>query len=124
MASSLFLLILPASVILSQNLVTPILIQYLKSISTPTTVQQNLQTAKFSVDIFLAFEIVIFIVMMVVYPMLSWWAPYKKDGYRSLVAEFKFIKKVVVAAFSVIIVLTILQIINQIVYPFGVSNPS
>lgn len=95
----------------------------MKSISTPVTVQHNLEMANLSVNIFSAFEIAVFVMIIVVYPMLSWWTLYRKDGYRSLVTEFNITKRIVVATFFVIIAMTIIQVINNIVYPLIVSNP-
>jgi hypothetical protein len=55
--------------------------------------------------------------------MLSWWTLYRKDEYRSLVTEFNITKKIVVAAFFIIIALSIIKVINNIVFPIIVSNP-
>jgi hypothetical protein len=104
-------------------LVVSVIIEYFKSISTVATVQQNLEAAKLSVNIFSGFQIAALIMTMAIYPMLSWWSFYRKDGYRGLVAEFKFIKKVLMSSFFVTVALTILQIINQIVSPLGEFNP-
>lgn len=79
--------------------------------------------ARLSVNILSAFEVVVFIIMFVVYPLLSWWTLYKKDDYRSLVAEFKFVKKVATTTFFILVALSIVQAVNHIINPLGVSNP-
>ena len=73
------LILLPTLVVISHFLVTSVIIQYFKSISTPTTVQQNLQYAKLTVDIFSIFEVIVFVVMIIVYPPYP--APYSAEKY-------------------------------------------
>ena len=73
------LILLPSLVVISHFLVTSVIIQYFKSISTPSNVQQNLQYAKLAVDIFSIFEVIVFVVMIIVYPPYP--APYSAEKY-------------------------------------------
>ena len=73
------LILLPTLVVISHFLVTSVIIQYYKNISTPSTVQQNLQYAKLAVDIFSIFEVIVFVVMIIVIPPYP--APYSAEKY-------------------------------------------
>ena len=73
------LILLPTLVVISHFLVTSVILQYYRSISTPSTVQQNLQYAKLAVDTFSIFEVIVFVVMIIVYPPYP--APYSAEKY-------------------------------------------
>ncbi|HEY7777680.1 MAG TPA: hypothetical protein VIA09_03990, partial [Nitrososphaeraceae archaeon] len=62
------LIVLPSTVIISHYFLTQVVINYFKDISTVETVNQNLEYAKLSVNLFSAFQIIVFVVMVLVYP--------------------------------------------------------
>ena len=101
------LILLPSLVVILHFLVTSVIIQYYKSISTPSTVQQNLQYAKLAVDIFSIFEVIVFVVMIIVYPPYP--APYSAEkyfmerGYEAAVSEFNFVTKILYVAVPLLI---------------------
>ena len=104
------LILLPSLVVISHFLVTSVIIQYYKSISTPSTVQENLQYAKLAVDIFSIFEVIVFVVMIIVYPPYP--APYSAEkyfmerGYETAVSEFNFVRKILYVAVPLLIFFT------------------
>jgi len=110
------LILLPSLVVISHFLVTSVIIQYFKSISTPSSVQQNLQYAKLAVDIFSIFEVIVFVVMIIVYPPYP--APYSAEkyfmerGYEAAVSEFNFVRKILYVAVPLLIFFTIITFLQ------------
>ena len=99
-------------------LVTSVIIQYYKSISTPSSVQQNLQYAKLAVDIFSIFEVIVFVVMIIVYPPYP--APYSAEkyfmerGYESAVSEFNFVTRILYVAVPLLIFFNIITFLQPL----------
>lgn len=120
--SFIALILLPSIVVITHFLVTAVVIDYFRSISTPETVQQNLDHAKLSIDIFSFFEIIVFIVMIVIYPPYP--APYsvekyfKERGYEAAVTEFNFVKKILYVAVPLLIFFTIINLIQPFLENF------
>ena len=116
------LVLLPTLVVISHFLVTSVIIQYFKSISTPSTVQQNLQYAKLAVDIFSIFEVIVFVVMIIVYPPYP--APYSAEkyfmerGYEAAVSEFNFVRKILYVAVPLLIFFTIITFLQPFLENF------
>ncbi len=71
------LIVLPSIVVISHFLINTVIIDYFKSISTPATVQQNLEHAITVVQIFSTFQIIVFIIMIIIYPPYP--APYSAE---------------------------------------------
>ena len=116
------LILLPSLVVILHFLVTSVIIQYYKSISTPSTVQQNLQYAKLAVDTFSIFEVIVFVVMIIVYPPYP--APYSAEkyfmerGYEAAVSEFNFVRKILYVAVPLLIFFTIITFLQPFLENF------
>jgi hypothetical protein len=116
------LILLPSIVVIAHYLVTAVVIDYFRSISTPATVQQNLQHAKLAVDIFSLFEIIVFIVMIVIYPPYP--APYsaekyfKERGYEAAVTEFNLVKKILYVSVPLLIFFTVINLLQPFLENF------
>jgi hypothetical protein len=116
------LILLPSLVVVSHFIVTSIIIQYFKSISTPSNVQQNLQYAKLSVDIFSFFEIIVFIIMIIVYPPYP--APYSAEkyfmerGYEAAVTEFNLVRRILYVAVPLLIFFTVVNFLQPFLENF------
>lgn len=116
------LILLPSLVVVSHFLVTSIIIQYFKNISTPSNVYQNLQYAKLSVDIFSFFEIVVFIIMIIVYPPYP--APYSAEkyfmerGYEAAVTEFNLVRRILYVAVPLLIFFTVINFLQPLLENF------
>jgi hypothetical protein len=120
--SLIVLILLPSVVVITHFLVTAVAIEYFRSISTPATVEQNLQHAKLTIDIFSFFEVIVFIVMIVIYPPYP--APYsaeryfKERGYEAAVTEFNLVKKILYIAVPLLIFLTVINLIQPFLENF------
>lgn len=116
------LILLPSLVVFSHFIVTSIIIQYFKSISTPLNVQQNLQYAKLAVDIFSFFEIIVFIIMIIVYPPYP--APYSAEkyfmerGYEAAVTEFNLVRRILYVAVPLLIFFTVINFLQPFLENF------
>ena len=103
-------------------LVTSVIIQYYISISTPSTVQENLQYAKLAVDTFSIFEVIVFVVMIIVYPPYP--APYSAEkyfmerGYEAAVSEFNFVTRILYVAVPLLIFFTIITFLQPFLENF------
>src|SRR5207247_1303132 len=73
------LLILPSLFVVSIYVVSYVLIDYFVSISNVYTLQQNVQYASSINKVISAFQIIVFITMLIVYPPYP--APYSADKY-------------------------------------------
>jgi hypothetical protein len=86
------------------------------------TINQNLQYAKLSVDIFSVFQIVVFIVMIIVYPPYP--APFSiekyfvKRGFESAVYEFELVRKILYVAVPLLIFFTVINLIQPLLEQF------
>lgn len=116
------LILLPSLVVISHFIVTSVIIQYFKSISTPLNVQQNLQYAKLAVDVFSFFEIIVFIIMIIVYPPYP--APYSAEkyfmerGYEAAVTEFNLVRRILYVAVPLLIFFTIINFLQPFLENF------
>lgn len=116
------LILLPSLVVVSHFIVTSIIIQYFKSISTLSNVQQNLQYAKLAVDIFSFFEIIVFVVMIIVYPPYP--APYSAEkyfmerGYEAAVTEFNLVRRILYVAVPLLIFFTVINFLQPFLENF------
>jgi len=116
------LIILPSAVIISHYFLTEVVIEYFKSISTIDTINQNLQYAKLSVNIFSVFQIVVFIVMIMIYPPYP--APFSiekyfvKRGFESAVSEFELVRKILFVAVPLLIFFTVINLIQPLLEQF------
>jgi hypothetical protein len=92
------LIVLPSALIISHYILDAVVLQYFKSISTIETVEQNLEYARLSVNLFSAFQIIVFVVMVIIYPPYP--APFSiekyfiKRGFESAVSEFELVRKI------------------------------
>jgi hypothetical protein len=116
------LILLPTIVVITHFLVTAVVIDYFRSISTLATVQQNFQHAKLAVDIFSFFEIIVFIVMIVIYPPYP--APYSAEkyfmerGYEAAVTEFNLVKKILYVSVPLLIFFTVINLLQPFLENF------
>src|SRR6266487_3254345 len=116
------LIVLPSAVIISHYFLTEVVIEYFKSISTIDTINQNLQYAKLSVNIFSVFQIVVFIVMIMIYPPYP--APFSiekyfvKRGFESAVSEFELVRKILFVAVPLLIFFTVINLIQPLLEQF------
>ena len=116
------LIVLPSAVIISHYFLTEVVIEYFKSISTIDTINQNLQYAKLSVNIFSVFQIVVFIVMIMIYPPYP--APFSiekyfvKRGFESAVSEFELVRKILFVAVPLLIFFTVINLIQPLFEQF------
>lgn len=116
------LILLPSLVVVSHFIVTSVIIQYFKSISTPSNVQQNFQYAKLAVDVFSFFEIIVFIIMIIVYPPYP--APYSAEkyfmerGYEAAVTEFNLVRRILYVAVPLLIFFTVINFLQPFLENF------
>ncbi len=110
------LIILPSAVIISHYFLTEVVIE------TIDTINQNLQYAKLSVNIFSVFQIVVFIVMIMIYPPYP--APFSiekyfvKRGFESAVSEFELVRKILFVAVPLLIFFTVINLIQPLLEQF------
>ena len=92
------LLILPSLFVLSIYIVKYVLIDYFISISNLSNLKENVRYANTIVTLISGFQIIVFIVMLIVYPPYP--APYSADkyflnrGFQSAVSEFELVRKI------------------------------
>lgn len=116
------LLILPSLFVLSIYIVKYVLIDYFISISNPYNVNENVRYARTIGNIVSAFQIIVFIVMLIVYPPYP--APYSADkyfmtrGFQSAVTEFELVKKILYVAVPLLIFFAAINLIQIVIDPF------
>jgi hypothetical protein len=116
------LIVLPSTVIISHYFLTQVVINYFKDISTVETVNQNLEYAKLSVNLFSAFQIIVFVVMVLVYPPYP--APFSiekyfiKRGFESAVSEFELVRKILYVAIPLLIFFTVIDLLRPLFEQF------
>jgi len=116
------LIVLPSIVVISHFLINTVIIDYLKSISTPATVQQNLEHAITVVQIFSTFQIIVFIIMIIIYPPYP--APYSAEkyfmerGYEVAVTEFNLVKRILYVAVPLLIFFTVINFLQPFLENF------
>ncbi|HKQ21991.1 MAG TPA: hypothetical protein VJS91_08125 [Nitrososphaeraceae archaeon] len=112
------LIILPSAVIISHYFLTQVVINYFKDISTIDTVSQNLEYAKISVNLFSTFQIIVFAVMVLIYPPYP--APFSiekyfiKRGFESAVSEFELVRKILYVAIPLLIFFTVIDLLRPL----------
>ena len=116
------LIVLPSVVIISHYLLTEVVISYFKGISTVDTVSENLEYAKLAVNLFSAFQIVVFVVMVLIYPPYP--APFSiekyfvKRGFVSAVSEFELVRKILYVAIPLLIFFTVIDLLKPLIEQF------
>jgi hypothetical protein len=116
------LIVLPSVVIVSHYLLTEVVIDYFKNISTIDTINQNLEYAKLSVNLSSAFQVIVFIVMVLVYPPYP--APFSiekyfvKRGFESAVSEFELVRKILYVAIPLLILFTVIEFLKPLIEQF------
>jgi hypothetical protein len=116
------LIVLPSTVIISHYFLTQVVINYFKDISTVETVNQNLEYAKLSVNLFSAFQIIVFVVMVLIYPPYP--APFSiekyfiKRGFESAVSEFELVRKILYVAIPLLIFFTVIDLLRPLFEQF------
>jgi fluoride ion exporter CrcB/FEX len=116
------LIVLPSVVIISHYFLTEVVINYFKSISTVDTVSENLEYATLAVNLFSAFQIVVFVVMVLIYPPYP--APFSiekyfvKRGFESAVSEFELVRKILYVAIPLLIFFTVIDILKPLIEQF------
>jgi hypothetical protein len=112
------LIVLPSAVIVSHFILTEVVINYFKNISTIDNIKQNLEYAKLSIDLFSAFQIIVFVVMVMIYPPYP--APFSienyfiKRGFQSAVSEFELVRKILYVAIPLLIFFTVIDILKPL----------
>jgi hypothetical protein len=116
------LIVLPSALIISHYFLTEVVIQHFKSISTTDIMKQNLEYARLSVNLFSAFQIIVFIVMIIIYPPYP--APFSiekyfiKRGFESAVSEFELVRKILYVAVPLLIFFTVIKLIQPLFEQF------
>jgi hypothetical protein len=116
------LIILPSAVIISHYFLTQVVINYFKDISTVETINQNLEYAKLAVNLFSTFQIVVFVVMVLIYPPYP--APFSlekyfiKRGFESAVSEFELVRKILYVAIPLLIFFTVIDLLRPLIEQF------
>jgi hypothetical protein len=116
------LIVLPSAVIISHYFLTEVVINYFKSISTVDTVSENLEYATLAVNLFSTFQIVVFVVMVLVYPPYP--APFSiekyfvKRGFESAVSEFELVRKILYVAIPLLIFFTVIEFLKPLIEQF------
>jgi len=112
------LIVLPSALIISHYILDAVVLQYFKSISTIETVEQNLEYARLSVNLFSAFQIIVFVVMVIIYPPYP--APFSiekyfiKRGFESAVSEFELVRKILYVAIPLLIFFTVIDLLKPL----------
>ncbi len=112
------LIILPSALIVSHFILDKVVLEYFKSISTIDTVRQNIEYAKLSVNLFSAFQIIVFVVMVLIYPPYP--APFSiekyfvKRGFESAVSEFELVRKILYVAIPLLIFFTVIDLLKPL----------
>jgi hypothetical protein len=116
------LIVLPSAVIVSHYFLTQVVINYFKDISTVETINQNLEYAKLAVNLFSTFQIVVFVVMVLIYPPYP--APFSlekyfiKRGFESAVSEFELVRKILYVAIPLLIFFTVIDLLRPLFEQF------
>jgi len=116
------LIVLPSAVVISHFLLTQVVTDYFKSISTLDTLDQNLKYAKLSVNISSTIQIIVFVVMVIIYPPYP--APFSiekyfvKRGFESAVSEFELVKKILYIAVPLLIFFTVIEFLKPLFEQF------
>ena len=116
------LIVLPSTVIISHYFLTQVVINYFKDISTIDTINQNLEYAKLAVNLFSTFQIVVFVVMVLIYPPYP--APFSlekyfiKRGFESAVSEFELVRKILYVAIPLLIFFTVIDLLRPLFEQF------
>jgi hypothetical protein len=112
------LIVLPSTVVISHFILTEVVINYFKNISTIDNIKQNLEYAKLSIDLFSAFQIIVFVVMVFIYPPYP--APFSiekyfiKRGFESSVSEFELIRKILYVGVPLLIFFTVIDLLKPL----------
>ena len=116
------LIVLPSAVIVSHYFLTEVVINYFKSISTVDTVSENIEYATLVVNLFSTFQIVVFVVMVLIYPPYP--APFSiekyfvKRGFESAVSEFELVRKILYVAIPLLIFFTVIEFLKPLIEQF------
>jgi hypothetical protein len=116
------LIVLPSAVVISHYILTEVVINYFKNISTIDNIKQNLEYAKLSINLFSAFQIIVFVVMILVYPPYP--APFSiekyftKRGFESAVSEFELVRKILYVAIPLLIFFTVMDLLKPLFEQF------
>ncbi len=116
------LIVLPSAVVISHFFLTQVVTDYFKSISTLDTLDQNLKYAKLSVNISSTIQIIVFVVMVIIYPPYP--APFSiekyfvKRGFESAVSEFELVKKILYIAVPLLIFFTVIEFLKPLFEQF------
>ena len=116
------LIVLPSAVIISHYFLTEVVINHFKSISTIDTISKNLEYAKLAVNLFSTFQIVVFVVMVLIYPPYP--APFSiekyfvKRGFESAVSEFELVRKILYVAIPLLIFFTVIDLLKPLIEQF------
>ena len=73
------LIVLTSALIISHYILDKVVLEYFKTISTIKTIGQNLEYARLSVNLFSAFQIIVIVVMVIIYPPYQ--APFSIEKY-------------------------------------------
>ena len=112
------LIVLPSALIISHYILDAVVLQYFKSISTIENIGQNLEYARLSVNLFSAFQIIVFVVMVIIYPPYP--APFSiekyfiKRGFESAVSEFELVRKILYVAIPLLIFFTVIDLLKPL----------
>jgi len=116
------LIVLPSALIISHYILDKVVLEYFKNISTVETIRQNLEYARLSVNLFSAFQIIVFVVMVIVYPPYP--APFSiekyfiKRGFESAVSEFELVRKILYVAIPLLIFFTVIDLLKPLFEQF------
>ncbi|MDW0259909.1 MAG: hypothetical protein QN648_03695 [Nitrososphaeraceae archaeon] len=116
------LIVLPSTVVISHFILTEVVINYFKNISTIDNIKQNLEYAKLSIDLFSAFQIIVFVVMVFIYPPYP--APFSiekyfiKRGFESSVSEFELVRKILYVGVPLLIFFTVIDLLKPLFEQF------
>jgi hypothetical protein len=116
------LIVLPSALIISHYILDKVVLEYFKNISTMDTIKQNLEYARLSVNLFSAFQIIVFVVMVIVYPPYP--APFSieryfiKRGFESAVSEFELVRKILYVAIPLLIFFTLIDLLKPLFEQF------
>jgi len=116
------LIVLPSAVVISHYFMTQVAIDYFKIISTADTIEQNLEYAKLLVSLSSTFQIIVFVVMVIIYPPYP--APFSiekyfvKRGFESAISEFDLVRKILYVAVPLLIFFTVIDFLKPLFEQF------
>jgi hypothetical protein len=116
------LIVLPSALIISHYILEKVVLEYFKSISTLETIKQNIEYARLSVSLFSAFQIIVFVVMILIYPPYP--APFSiekyfiKRGFESAVSEFELVRRILYVAIPLLIFFTVIDLLKPLFEQF------